>query len=78
VKAKPGATIVYPVPDEEGRRHVDYIPPDRNAILIWQDQFGSVHGTAFGDINTDHPNFGRLVERFARRYGMFGPMEDDR
>jgi hypothetical protein len=76
VKArKKGVTIVYPV-KSEGRQVVDVIPPDRNAILIWQDQFGSVHGAAFGDINSAHPNFARLVERFARRYGMFGPSED--
>lgn len=75
VRARKGVTIVY-AKKLDGRQVVHYIPPDRNAVIIWQDQFGSVHGAAFGDIDTRHRNFDRFVARWAQRYGMFAPRED--
>jgi hypothetical protein len=74
VKARKGVTIVYPVKCE-GRQVIDHIPPGRNAVVIWHDQFGSVHATAFGDIDTADQRFDKVVEHVARKFKMFARHE---
>lgn len=81
MKARKGVTIVYnrKLKDPDGRKRqvVDYFPPDRNAIVIWHDQFGSVHATGFGDIDMDDPRFDKLVEHVARKLKMFPRFRED-
>jgi hypothetical protein len=43
MKAKRGLTIRW----VKGKQY-DYIPPDRDALVIWRDQFGYVHAAGFG------------------------------
>lgn len=41
--------ITFPEPDPEiGRRRIEVVPEDRDAFAMWRDQFGTVHGAAFG------------------------------
>jgi hypothetical protein len=75
MKARKGITIVYPI-KSEGRQIVDHIPPDRNAVIVWHDQFGTVHGTAFGDIDTADPKFDKIVQRIGKSFGLFGKIEE--
>jgi hypothetical protein len=74
MKARKGVTIIYPV-KLKGRQIVDHIPPDRNAVLVWQDQFGSVHAVGFGDIDTQDPRFEKVVQKVAKTFKLFGRAE---
>lgn len=56
MKAKRGVTIRW-----KGGRY-DYIPPDRDAIVVWRDQFGTVHATGFGDL-ADDPRLDKAIRK---------------
>jgi hypothetical protein len=81
MKFKKGITIVYgkklKEPDGTKRQVIDHIPPERDAIIVWKDQFGSVHGTSLGTIDNRKKRFDRVVERIAREYGMFPKNVED-
>jgi hypothetical protein len=81
VVARKGVTIVYPVkvedPDGRSRQVVDFIPPDRDAFLVWRDQFGSIHGVGFGDVDTDPAFDGETVAGFVERaMAVISPPDD--
>ena len=71
ILARKGVTIVYAkkVKHSDGTKTqmVDIIPPDRDAIVIWKDQFGSIHGVGFGDIDTDPQYDGESIREFVER-----------
>lgn len=42
----------------------EYVPPDRTCIVIWKDQFGSVHATGWGpNADADSELFETAVRR---------------
>jgi hypothetical protein len=71
VLARKGATIVYAKklrePDGRRRQLVDYLPPDRNALIIWRDQFGTIHGVGFGDVETEPSYPDESIDEFVTR-----------
>jgi hypothetical protein len=66
-KARKGVTIVYAKklrdPDGRKRQVVDVIPPDRDAFIVWKDQFGSIHATGFGDVELPDGSIQRAVKQ---------------
>lgn len=76
-------TIYYPKkavgPDGRKRQIIDRIPPERDAIVIWKDQFGTIHGTGFGDVESEPAYPGESIDEFVvRALSAFGrpPTED--
>jgi hypothetical protein len=71
ILARKGVTIVYPKkvrdPDGTRRQLVDHIPPDRDAFIVWRDQFGTIHGLGFGDIETQPEDPDESIDEFVTR-----------
>jgi hypothetical protein len=76
MKARKGVTIVYAKkltdPDGTERQVVDYIPPDRDALIVFRDQFGTIHGVGFGNVETQPQNDESIDEFVARALRQFG------
>lgn len=80
MKARRGVTIVYAKkvkePDGTKRQIVDFIPPDRDAFIVWRDQFGSIHATGFGQVETQPESADESIDEFLlRALVYFGPNE---
>lgn len=59
MKAKRGVTIRW-----KGGA-IDYIPPGRDALVIWRDQFGTVHASGFGELE-EHPKLEKAIRKVIR------------
>jgi len=68
--SEPGITIRWQGGYEE------HIPLDRQAIVIWHDQFGTVHVAGFGPLD-QHPRFHMAVSTFIDMLDMVAPEEPD-
>ena len=82
ILARKGVTIVYArkVKDPGGtkRQVVDFIPPDRDAFIVWRDQFGTIHGAGFGDVETENSDPNESIDDFVvRALQSFGPPSAD-
>ena len=81
ILARKGVTIVYAKkvtePDGTKRQIVDYIPPGRDAFIVWRDQFGTIHAVGFGDIETPPEDPDESIDDFVERaLSRFGPAGD--
>lgn len=78
--AEKGITIVYAkkVRDPGGtkRQIVDRIPPDRDAFVVFRDQFGTIHGVGFGDVDTEAGSPDETIDEFVvRALAQFGSLD---
>lgn len=58
MKAKRGLTIRY----KHGPRY-DFVPYSRTALVIWKDQFGTLHVAGWGELDPEKPKVEKAVRR---------------